>query len=58
MIRHEQHQNQHQTLDYSFKDDENEANLVKFLHYLAGCRQSSCVRVDNAQTCISLLHVS
>ncbi|KAI6182748.1 hypothetical protein M3Y97_00414200 [Aphelenchoides bicaudatus] len=31
--------------------------LLKFLHYIAGCREKNCVRVSDAKSCVALLHL-
>lgn len=61
MIRHEQLKNKNQKLEFLFdpdKDEADESDFLKFLHYLTGCREKACVRIDDAKTCVSLLWVS
>jgi hypothetical protein len=42
----------------SEKENANEEILLKFIHYLAGCRDKACVRVDDSRTCAALLSVN
>lgn len=59
MIRHELKTTQ--KLSFVFdqsKDDVDEQDFLIFLHYLSGCREKNCVRIHDAKSCISLLHVS
>lgn len=60
-VEHEFVENSRVAVDFQLSPEEEqceEADFVKFLHYLAGCRDSDCVQVPDARTCVSLLHVS
>lgn len=62
MIRHDFLSNSiSRKLNFTFdpqKDEADEEDFLKFLHYLSGCREKSCVRVMDAKSCVALLHVS
>jgi hypothetical protein len=62
MIRHDFLANSSsRKLNFTFdpeKDEVDEEDFLKFLHYLSGCREKSCVRVTDAKSCVALLHVS
>ncbi|KAI6178603.1 hypothetical protein M3Y98_00518600 [Aphelenchoides besseyi] len=54
-------ENQATTVDFVFDPDVeacDEEDFVLFLHFLAGCRNKTCVQIDDAKTCAALLYLS
>ncbi|CAD5207841.1 unnamed protein product [Bursaphelenchus okinawaensis] len=39
-------------------DEYDEKEFLIFIHYLTGCRDSECVQISDAKTCVSLLYMA
>ncbi|KAI6241397.1 hypothetical protein M3Y99_00367600 [Aphelenchoides fujianensis] len=54
-------ENQNTYVDFVFNPEAeacDEEDFVVFLHFLSNCRNTECVRIEDAKTCAALLHLS